>query len=116
MSGGPAARPCVDLSGTWDVHYQGSCPTNGYLSTWQLEQSGCAARVNINPDLPTVSATVSGTTVQISMRNGFIACTYHLDGTGTVSNGVITAVLSGPVSGPCCQGSEETVQVVATKR
>lgn len=86
------------------------------MSTWQMEQAGCSARVNINPDLPSVSAVVEGTTVTLSMRNGFINCTYRLDGTGTLSNGVITAVLSGPVSGPCCQGPQETVQLVATKR
>jgi hypothetical protein len=111
-----SAGPCVDLSGIWDVRYQGSCPTDGYLSTWQLEQTGCSAHVNINPDLPTVSCAIAGSTVKVSMRNGFIDCTYQLEGTGTVSNGALTAVVSGPVGGPCCPGPNETVRLVATKR
>jgi hypothetical protein len=109
-------RPCVDLSGTWDVHYQGICPTDGYPNIWQLEQTGCAAHTVITPDVPAVSGTIDGSTVRLSMRNGFVACTYQLDGTGTASNGVITAVVSGPVSGPCCQGPNDTVQLVARRR
>jgi hypothetical protein len=115
VSGG-SSRPCANLAGTWDVHYEGSCPTDGYLGTWQLEQTGCAARTTNNPDAPAVSGAVNGATVKLSMRNGFIACTYQLDGTGTVSNGVINVVVAGPVGGPCCKGPTETVRVVATKR
>jgi hypothetical protein len=116
--------PCTNVSGTWDVRYQGSCPTNGYLSTWYVVQTGCTARVkidpnspyDIDPDVPQVNFSIKGTTVNLLMLNGFVNCTYHLEGTGTVSNGVITAVVSGPVGGVCCKGPDETVQLVATKR
>jgi hypothetical protein len=113
---GPAQ--CADLSGTWDVRYQGSCPDNAYPSVWIVEQTGCVARLPFVPDVPTVNFIVKGTTVDLTMRNGFINCEYQLAGSGTVSNGVITATVSGPVSGPspCCQGPTATVQLVATKR
>jgi hypothetical protein len=112
----PGPPQCADLSGTWDVRYQGSCPTDGYLSTWEVTQTGCVAHLPLFPDVPTVNFVVKGTSVELTMRNGFINCEYHLEGTGTVSNGVITAVVSGPVSGPCCKEPTETVQLVATKR
>lgn len=110
----PAA--CADLSGIYDVVYEGHCPAAGYLKSWELQQNGCAIVVNINPDLPSVRGTVKGSAIDLSMRNGFTACAYTLDGTGTVSNGVIRATLTGPTSGPCCGSGIDTVSLVATKR
>jgi hypothetical protein len=107
---------CVDLSGINDVVYEGHCPTSGYLTSWDLRQNGCTFSANINPDLPAVRGTVKGSTVNLSLRNGFTACMYTLDGVGTVSSGVIRATLTGPTSGPCCGSGIDTVTLVATKR
>ena len=107
---------CVDLSGIYDVTYEGHCPTSGYLTSWELRQNGCAFFANINPDLPNVQGTVKGSTINLSLRNGFTACMYTLDGTGTVSNGVIRATLSGPTSGPCCGSGIDNVSLVAAKQ
>src|SRR5438132_84732 len=49
---------CVDLSGIYDVVYEGGCPTGGYLTSWELRQDVCAFVANINPDFPTVRGTV----------------------------------------------------------
>jgi hypothetical protein len=107
---------CIDLSGFYDVRYDGGCPTSGYLTSWELRQNGCEFSANINPDLPTVRGRVTGSTVSLSLRNGFIRCTYSLDGTGTVANGVIRATVTGPIDGPCCGSKIDTVSLVATKR
>jgi len=107
---------CVDLSGIYDVVYEGGCPTSGYLTSWELRQNGCAFVANINPDLPSVRGTVKGSTINLSLRNGFVACMYTLDGAGTVSSGVIRATLTGPTSGPCCGSGIDTVTLVATRR
>jgi len=107
---------CVDLSGFYDVRYEGGCPTGGYLTSWELRQNGCEFSIDVNPDLPNVRGRVTGSAVSLSMTNGFIACTYSLDGTGTVSNGVIRAKVTGPTGGPCCGSGIDTVSLVATKR
>jgi hypothetical protein len=107
---------CVDLSGFYDVRYEGGCPTSGYLTSWELRQNGCEFSANINPDLPSVRGRVTGSTVNLSLRNGFIRCTYSLNGTGTISNGVIRATVTGPTDGPCCGSGIDTVSLVATKR
>src|SRR5258708_38094248 len=49
---GPRGGPCVDLSGTWDVKYQGSCRTDIYMATWAFAQRGCSARTPLLPDIP----------------------------------------------------------------
>jgi hypothetical protein len=107
---------CVDLSGFYDVRYEGGCATRGYLTSWELRQNGCEFFANSNPDLPDVRGTVRGSTVNLSLRNGFTTCTYALNGTGTVSNGVIRATVTGPTDGPCCGSGIDTVSLVATKR
>ena len=107
---------CVDVSGIYDVVYEGHCPTGVYLTSWELRRNGCAISANINPDMPSVRGTVKGSAIDLSLRNGFTACMYALDGTGTVSNGVIRATLTGPTSGPCCGSGVDTVSLVATKR
>ena len=107
---------CVDLSGFYDVRYEGGCPTSGYLTSWELRQNGCSFSMNVNPDLPNVRGSVTRSTVKLSLRNGFIACTYTLDGTGTVSNGVIRATLTGTTDGPCCGSRSDTVSLVAIRR
>ena len=107
---------CVNLSGFYDVRYEGGCPTSGYLTSWELRQNGCEFSANVNPDLPSVRGRVTGSAVSLSLRNGFIRCTYSLDGTGTVANGVIRATVTGPTDGPCCGSGIDTVSLVATKR
>jgi hypothetical protein len=107
---------CVDVSGFYDVGYEGGCPTRGYLTRWELRQNGCEFFANINPDFPNVRGTVRGSTVNLLLRNGFTTCTYTLNGTGTVSNGVIRATVTGPTDGPCCGSGTDTVSLVATKR
>jgi len=107
---------CIDLSGFYDVRYEGGCPTSGYLTSWELRQNGCEFSANANPDLPNVRGRVTGSAVTLSLRNGFISCTYSLDGTGTVSNGVIRAKVTGPTDGPCCVSGIDTLSLVATKR
>jgi hypothetical protein len=107
---------CVDVSGFYDVRYEGGCPTGGYLTSWELRQNGCEFSANVNPDLPNVRGHVTGSAVSLSMTNGFISCTYSLEGTGTVSNGVIRAKVTGPTDGPCCGSGIDTVSLVATKR
>jgi hypothetical protein len=106
---------CVDLSGVWDVQYQGTCRTDIYMSVWSIGQSGCSVHTPIVPDIPIVSGTVRGSSVDLSLRNGFTVCQYQLDGAGQAASGVITATVSGPVSG-CCDAKSETLHIVATKR
>jgi hypothetical protein len=106
---------CVDLSGVWDVRYQGSCRTDIYMTVWTFAQSGCNVHTPFAADIPIVSGAVSGNSVELAMRNGFTVCQYQLDGAGQVTNGVITATVSGPVSG-CCDATSETLHIVATKR
>ena len=107
---------CVDLSGFYDVRYEGGCPNSGYLTSWELRQNGCSFSANANPDVPSVRGSVTRSTVKLSLRNGFVACTYTLDGTGTVSNGVIRATVTGTTDGPCCGSRSDTVSLVATRR
>jgi hypothetical protein len=107
---------CVDLSGVYDVRYESGCPASGYLTTWELHQNGCEFSASVHADSPSVRGRVSGSTVNLSLRNGFTRCTYSLDGTGAVANGVIRATVSGPTDGPCCGAAIDTVSLVATKR
>ena len=108
---------CVDLSGTYDVTYTStSCPTNIYLAMWQLNQSGCAFRTPPFPDVPSVSGTVNGSAVMLSLRNGFTACIYQLDGSGQFDGKTLRATVAGDVSGPCCSGTSESLHIVAVRR
>lgn len=113
-----AAPPssCGNIAGTWDVRFDGSCPADMYLGVWELEQSACSFHTPLYPDMPTASGTLDATGVALKIRNGFTACEYQLEGRGTIANGVITATLTGPVSGPCCGSKRETVRVIATRR
>lgn len=112
----PPAAACANVAGTWDVRYEGSCPADMYPGVWELEQSSCTFHTPLYPDMPAASGSLDSSGVTVKIRNGFTACEYDLEGRGTLANGVITATLTGPVSGPCCGTKTETVRVVATRR
>ena len=112
-----APTGCADFSGTWDVTYQGSCPTNNYPPVWDLQQEGCSVHSRVMPDVPSVTGTAQGSTIGLAMSNGFTTCLYQLAGDGHLDGQTIRATLSGSVSGPCCSTrSSDTVQVVAIRR
>jgi hypothetical protein len=106
---------CVDVSGVYDVVYQGVCPSQ-YLKQWTLQQSGCSIQTPIAPDLPTVTGTMNGKSVHLVMQNGFTACLYHLEGDGQFDGQTIRAQVSGKISGPCCGDQQETLSIVAVRR
>jgi hypothetical protein len=106
---------CVDLSGTYDVTYQGQCPTQ-YPKQWTLQQTMCDAHTAIAPDAPIVTGTVKGNAVHLQMQNGFTACLYTLEGDGQFDGQAIRAQLSGKTSGPCCGDQQEALTVVAVRR
>jgi hypothetical protein len=106
---------CSDISGTYDVSYQGMCNASQYPSQWVLVEEACAVRSNVNPDNPTVSGSVSSSRVHLVMRNGFTTCMYQLQGDGQFDGTTIRATLTGSVSGPCCSG-QESLTVVAVRR
>jgi hypothetical protein len=112
----PATGACATIAGTYDVRYEAACPNSNYPETWELQQAGCDFHTPLYPDMPATIGTVDAGGVSLKMRNGFIACEYQLEGRGTIANGVITATLTGPTSGPCCGTTTETVHLVATRR
>ncbi len=113
----PSASPssCADLSGTWDVTYQGACPSQ-YPTQWTLQQTTCDLQSPIMPDMPTVGGTVKGNAVHLRMVNGFTSCLYDLEGDGQFDGQAIRAQLSGRISGPCCGDRQETLMVFAVRR
>ncbi len=111
----PNVGPCVDVSGTYDVTYQSACATE-YPKQWTLQQSGCDLHSAVAPDMPIVTGSVKGTTVQLVMHNGFTACLYDLTGDGQFDGQAIHAKVAGKVSGPCCGDRTDLVTVVATRR
>lgn len=106
--------PCVDVSGTYDVTYQSACATQ-YPKQWTIEQSGCDIHSAVSPDMPILTGSVKGTTVQIVMHNGFSSCLYDLAGGGQFDGAAIRAKVAGKVSGPCCGDRTDLVSVVATR-
>jgi hypothetical protein len=107
---------CANVSGAYDVAIQGACKHDQYPKEWVLVQDACSVRSNVLPDLPTVSGTVKGNVVHLVMQNGFIACTYHLEGDGQFDGQTIHATVSGQVDGPCCGSKQETLTIVAVRR
>ena len=108
---------CSDFSGTWDVTYQGSCSSSSYPNVWELQQEGCSVHTRLIPDVPTVSGTAQGSTISLTISNGFTNCLYQLAGNGRLDGQTIRATLSGNVGGPCCgTRTTDTVQVVAVRR
>jgi hypothetical protein len=108
---------CSDFSGTWDVTYQGSCPSNNYPPVWELQQEGCSVHTRVMPDAPSVTGTAQGSAISLAMSNGFTNCLYQLAGGGRLDGQTVRATLSGNVGGPCCATRmTDTVQVVAVRR
>ena len=107
---------CSDVSGVYDVTYQGGVCSSQYPSQWTLVQSACTVQTQMFPDMPTVNGTVNGTTVHLRMNNGFTACLYQLEGDAQLDGRTLRGRVSGKISGPCCGDRNESLQFTATRR